>query len=521
MKIFYQALLLLPFAAYAACDLSLNANGEYLVGSFEDLSKVGVDDCALDAKYRLTADISALPSDDEWHGFPPIGGFDSPSGFSGEFHGAGHKIVNLKLYNDSFEGLFGRSMNGLVDSLGLENIFLNGGGYTGAVVGYGGSGTIRNVYVTGIVQYMGYKPEDSYMGGIAGTFSGTIENCYFVGEIRETYHIGGIVGKNGGTVKTSYAINEGTLSGMHKSEYDIGSVVGVNEGSVENSYGMTYADCDGMKVAGSNSGTVDDQSASVDCFDYNYNGGMKKKDFFAGFDFENTWEIVEGKTSPFLKSNLKVVKGVVPVWYAKEYCTGNVFGGGMALMPEGLDERNYGGKFNVVEIGDKMVVDFSDVYATNQNGYTFVSDTLDIPIVPLTLTVSGIIAEDKVYDGSTDATVTGEPKLEGLCADDAVSLQGTLVASFENAEAGEDKSVLLSGLSLDGDPSVISNYVLAMPELKASITEENSIAHRVMKNSNRSDSNVKMFFDGHSLAIEKNGLRFDLKGNKLHEATLR
>ena len=119
---------------------------------------------------------------------------------------------------------------------------------------------------------------------------------------------------------------------------------------------------------------------------------MKFKDFFVGFDFGDTWGITEGKTFPFLKANLKVVKGVVPVWYAKEYCTGKVLGTGMALMPEGLDERNYGGKFNVVEIGDKMVVDFSEVYALNQNGYAFVSDTLDIPIQPLTKLVKGLMA---------------------------------------------------------------------------------------------------------------------------------
>ena len=520
MKKMGSLLLALPFAVHAACDLMLNDAGEYEVGSFEDLTKVGVEDCSLDANYRLIADIEVPPSNDEWHGFPPIGGFDSPSGFSGEFHGAGHRIINLKLYNDNYEGLFGQDMNGLVDSLGLENIFLNGGYYTGAVVGYGGSGTIRNVYVTGTVQFMGYKPEESYIGGIAGTFSGSIENCYFIGEIRETYHIGGIVGKNGGTVKTSYAINEGTLSGMHKSEYDIGSVVGVNEvtGSVENSYGMTYADCSGHKVVGSNLGTVDDNSASVECFDYNYNGGMKFKDFFVGFDFGDTWGITEGKTFPFLKANLKVVKGVVPVWYAKEYCTGKVLGTGMALMPEGLDERNYGGKFNVVEIGDKMVVDFSEVYALNQNGYAFVSDTLDIPIQPLTLKVSGLTVADKVYDGTTSAVVSGEAKLEGVCESDEVSLMGTPVAEFENERDGKNKKVILSGLTLAGDSSVLVNYKLVMPEISATITaaESSSSAESIVYGrAKRVDQPSKIYFDGHSVIMKKNGMRFDLLGNKL------
>ncbi len=518
MKKIFSTLLVLPFAVYAACDLVLNEAGEYEVGTFEDLTKVGIDDCALDAKYRLTADIVAPENTDEWHGFQPIGGFDSPSGFSGEFHGAGHRIKNLKMFNDNYEGLFGKAMDGLVDSLGLEDIYVNGGYYTGAVVGYGGSGTIKNVYVTGKVKYMGYKPEASYIGGIAGVFSGTIEDCYFVGEIGENYNIGGIVGKNGGSVKTSYAINEGTLDGMYKSKYNVGSVVGVNEaeGTVENSYGMTFDDCSNHKVIGSNLGSVDTNSASVECFDYNYNGGMKAKNFFVGFDFENTWGIAEGKTSPFLKSNLKVVTGVKPVWYAKEYCTGKALGTGMALMPDGLDERNYGGKFNVVEVGDKMVVDFSGVYALNQDGYAFVSDTLDIPISPLTLTVTGITAEDKIYDGTTSAKVSGKPKLEGVCKDDAVTLKGTLTAEFEDAKVGKNKKLVLFGLTLEGDSAVLANYKLNLPELTADISRNTeSIGARAVAHSKALERNAKIRFDGHSLIAEKNGMRFDLLGNKL------
>ena len=512
MKNLFPLLLVLPFAVHAACDLVLNEASEYEVKSFEDLTKVGVEGCALDAKYRLTADIVAPESDDEWHGFAPI------NDFSGEFHGAGHKIKNLELFNDNFEGLFGRDMNGLVDSLGLEDIFVNGGYYTGAVVGQGDSGIIRNVYVTGKVLYMGYKPEESYIGGIAGVFGGTIENCYFVGKIGENYNIGGIVGKNQGTVKTSYAINEGTLQGTYKYKYNVGTVVGVNEatGSVENSYGMSFADCYEIKVIGSNLGFIDTNSASVKCFDYNYNGGMKAKDFFVGFDFEKTWGIAEGETTPFLKANLTVVKGVKPVWYAKEYCTGKVLGVGMALMPEGLDERNYDGIFNVVEIGDKMVVDFSEVYALNQNGYAFVSDTLDIPIKPITLNVTGLTAADKKYDGTDDVVISGEPNIEGICKDDNVTLKGSLTAKFENAEVGTNKKIILSGLTLEGDSAVLANYVLALPELKANITQESaSIGYRIISQKSVLEYKEKIRFDGHSVIAEKNGMRFDLLGNKL------
>ena len=187
-------------------------------------------------------------------------------------------------------------------------------------------------------------------------------------------------------------------------------------------------------------------------------------------------------------------------------------------MPEGLDERNYGGKFNVVEIGDKMVVDFSEVYALNQNGYAFVSDTLDIPIQPLTLKVSGLTVADKVYDGTTSAVVSGEAKLEGVCESDEVFLMGTPVAEFENERDGKNKKVILSGLTLAGDSSVLVNYKLAMPEISATITaaESSSSAESIVYGrAKRVDQPSKIYFDGHSVIMKKNGMRFDLLGNKL------
>ena len=188
----------------------------------------------------------------------------------------------------------------------------------------------------------------------------------------------------------------------------------------------------------------------------------------------------------------------------------------MALMPEGLDERNYDGIFNVVEIGDKMVVDFSEVYALNQNGYAFVSDTLDIPIKPITLNVTGLTAADKKYDGTDDAVISGEPNIEGICKDDNVTLKGSLTAKFENAEVGTNKKIILSGLTLEGDSAVLANYVLALPELKANITQESaSIGYRIISQKSVLEYKEKIRFDGHSVIAEKNGMRFDLLGNKL------
>ena len=73
-KILLFILLIIPFSAYAECALSINGAGEYEVGSSDDLMKVGVDDCGLDAKYRLTDDIQVNIEGLE-DGFEPINHF--------------------------------------------------------------------------------------------------------------------------------------------------------------------------------------------------------------------------------------------------------------------------------------------------------------------------------------------------------------------------------------------------------------------------------------------------------------
>lgn len=80
------------------------------------------------------------------------------------------------------------------------------------------------------------------------------------------------------------------------------------------------------------------------------------------------------------------------------------------------------------------------------------------------LKVTGISASDKVYDGNTDAELDyKDAELEGVAEKDKgkIGFDKTGVSgSFEDADAAFDKKVYVSGLSLSGDESVISNYSL-------------------------------------------------------------
>ncbi|HLA33762.1 MAG TPA: YDG domain-containing protein, partial [Rhodocyclaceae bacterium] len=94
---------------------------------------------------------------------------------------------------------------------------------------------------------------------------------------------------------------------------------------------------------------------------------------------------------------------------------------------------------------------------------------LSASITPYTLSVTGVAAQNKVYDATTAATLTG-----GAIASfygDAVSLTSG-IAAFDTKNVGASKTVTASGFGLTGADA--GNYSLAQPTgLSASITPYN------------------------------------------------
>lgn len=460
MKKYFLPLLALPLASYAACDLTKNAAGEYEIAKFADLLQVS--DCGVDGDYRLTADIVA---DDT-----PF----SVSMFSGKFHGAGHVIKNLKL-KASFKaaGLFNNMSEGYVDSLGLENVALAEPGMAndvgGIAAGFSNSGTIKQVYVKG--KLVGSSSGSSSAGGIASSFSGTIEDCYFDGEVGGADNIGGIVGTNSGTVTRSYAHNTWDLLSSATPAW--GAIVGTNEGSVSNSYGASN---NANTAIGSDNGTT---VKSVGISNGRYDKKeMKSAAFYEGWTFGTTWLIAEEYTTPMLRAFMKEVV-VTAKNVGIEYCTQKLNEGWELAYSEDVDETIIGGGVNLkASITDgvaKGILDVSGLFSIKQDGYWFSSKEFDIPALKAKLTIEGLSVEDKDFDGTTAATLKGEPKLVGVCNDDVVSLATIGGAEFESIEGGIDKPVNLIGLELVGDAKVLANYELVMPKLTATIQDYNAI----------------------------------------------
>ena len=93
----------------------------------------------------------------------------------------------------------------------------------------------------------------------------------------------------------------------------------------------------------------------------------------------------------------------------------------------------------------------------NRN-YTLTGNTTAaFVIAPKAVTVSGITANDKVYDGTTDAKLNfSNAKFAGILENDKLTVAAK--GMFEKAEAGK-QNVAISDLELGGDS--VANYVLA------------------------------------------------------------
>jgi hypothetical protein len=96
------------------------------------------------------------------------------------------------------------------------------------------------------------------------------------------------------------------------------------------------------------------------------------------------------------------------------------------------------------------------VIITHGNGKTAVF-TMGITVKQKPVTISGLTAKDKEYDGDTGVTLTGIAKMSGIIEGDDVELNPG-EASFEDKNVGEGKAVILSGFTLSGADA--GNYTL-------------------------------------------------------------
>lgn len=121
-------------------------------------------------------------------------------------------------------------------------------------------------------------------------------------------------------------------------------------------------------------------------------------------------------------------------------------------------------------VGDYDIV-ASDAQGDGLDNYviTYISGTMSVTDKTV-LTISGVTAQSRVYNGTTAATITNYGSLNGVADGDDVSINSAgVIAAFSSKAVGEDKVVNVSGFALEGADA--NKYILgAINSVTASIT---------------------------------------------------
>ncbi|MCP4090196.1 MAG: hypothetical protein GY746_10435, partial [Gammaproteobacteria bacterium] len=141
--------------------------------------------------------------------------------------------------------------------------------------------------------------------------------------------------------------------------------------------------------------------------------------------------------------------------------TGLVAGDDLSVAATGLfDDKN---------AGTGKVVNLSSSYSGADTGNYSITDqaTTTANITKATLTTAGAVADNRIYDATTDATITGASLVSILSSDDVTIATST--GSFVDKDVADGKSVT-AALTLGGTDA--GNYMLTQPAgLTANITK--------------------------------------------------
>ena len=190
----------------------------------EDLASIDDSIEALSGYYILMKDIDLSEylspegaGYNDGKGWTPIGSYvdtldtnvATQYSFKGTFDGNGHVIKGLySNRKDTYAfnaGLFGYITNSAtIKNLGVEGE-LHVSSYSGGLVG-SNSGLIENCWANVAMDV--YSGEDSYryVGGFVGNNFGTISNCYAIGEVVCDREFGGFAGSNQGIITNCYTV---------------------------------------------------------------------------------------------------------------------------------------------------------------------------------------------------------------------------------------------------------------------------------------------------------------------------
>ena len=106
---------------------------------------------------------------------------------------------------------------------------------------------------------------------------------------------------------------------------------------------------------------------------------------------------------------------------------------------------------------------------------------MTLTITAKALTITGLTADDKIYDGTTAGTASGIAALSGVELGDVVTIGGTPVFTFASKDVGTGITVTSSGFTILGIDA--GNYNLTQPTLSANITSILGLEDTLLKSS--------------------------------------
>jgi hypothetical protein len=130
--------------------------------------------------------------------------------------------------------------------------------------------------------------------------------------------------------------------------------------------------------------------------------------------------------------------------------SGTIVSGDVGSFTQTFDTKDAGTGKSLTPAGT-----VNDGNGGNNYTVTFASNTTGV-ITKLTVTPA-VVADDKVYDGTTAATLSSQT-VTGVIAPDVVTL-GVAAATFADKNVGTNKTVTATGLTLNGTDAV--NYALS------------------------------------------------------------
>ena len=192
--------------------------------------------------------------------------------------------------------------------------------------------------------------------------------------------------------------------------------------------------------------------------------GTKAQNYTLASDSQQsaTASITPGEITPKL-----TVKGCTYGGAAEPSVEGNIGGGAVTYYYNTDGSNENGTKWTEDAKLDAGTYYMYAQIAANGNYAAGTTDAVKFTVAPKQVTVSGISADDKEYDGKTDAALKfDKAAIDGMVKGDDLTV--TAGGAFENADAGKDKTVNISNLKLGGKDA--GNYELAETGNQATAT---------------------------------------------------